>query len=55
MVGVAPPYLGVSDYLEVPAGARNLKVNAAGSAPTLPHARARVVRQRTERRLDGEL
>jgi hypothetical protein len=34
------PYLGVSDYLEVPSGSRNLKVNAAGSATTVIDADA---------------
>ena len=32
------PYLGVSDYLEVPSGNRNLKVNAAGTATTVVDA-----------------
>lgn len=34
------PYLGVSDYLEVPSGSRNLKVNAAGTATTVIDADA---------------
>ena len=34
------PYLGVSDYLEVPSGNRNLKVNAAGTATTVIDADA---------------
>jgi hypothetical protein len=34
------PYLGVSDYLTVPAGSRNLKVNAAGTATTVIDADA---------------
>jgi hypothetical protein len=29
------PYLGASDYLEVPAGSRNVKVNAAGTSTTV--------------------
>jgi hypothetical protein len=34
------PYLGVSEYLEVPSGERNLKVNAAGTATTVIDADA---------------
>ena len=34
------PYLGVSDYLDVPSGGRNLKVNAAGTATTVIDADA---------------
>ena len=34
------PYLAVSDYLEVPSGDRNLKVNAAGTATTVIDADA---------------
>jgi len=34
------PYLGVSDYLSVPAGTRNFKVNAAGTATTVIDANA---------------
>ena len=34
------PYLGVSDYLDVPSGERNLKVNAAGSTTTVIDADA---------------
>jgi uncharacterized protein DUF4397 len=34
------PYLGVSDYLDVPSGDRNFKVNAAGTATTVIDADA---------------
>jgi hypothetical protein len=34
------PYLDVSDYLDVPSGDRNLKVNAAGTATTVIDANA---------------
>ena len=34
------PYLGVSAYLDVPSGGRNLKVNAAGTASTVIDADA---------------
>jgi hypothetical protein len=39
----AVPYLAASDYLEVPPGARNLKVNAAGTPTTVIDADVNLV------------